>query len=101
MTTGKWIWVCLVALMISRTCGADDASIDNRLVQLEKEIAELKQTRATSAEPTVSSDGKKKGLFSSVDVQFYGYIKADGSYDSSRTTFGLSLIHISEPTRPY
>ncbi len=100
MTTGKWIWICLVALMMSRTCGADDASIDNRLVQLEKEIAELKQTRATSAAPAVSGDSKKKGLFSSVDVQLYGYIKADGSYDSSRTTFGNYVVYVdSEATR--
>ena len=94
MTAGKWIWICLAALVLSRTCSANDASIDNRLVQLEKEIAELKQTRATSAAPAASGDSKKKGLFSSVDVQFYGYIKADGSYDSSRTNPGNFVLYV-------
>jgi hypothetical protein len=85
------MWICLAVLMMSQTCGAD---IDDRLAQLEKEIAELKQAPAPTSGPTASADGKKKGLFSSVDVQFYGYIKADASRDSSRTNPGNFVLYV-------
>src|SRR5690606_34302216 len=79
MRIGRWIWICLAALMMGQVCLAADesASLDDRLAQLEKEIAELKKT-PTSA-PAAAADSKKKGLFSSVDVQLYGYLKADVS----------------------
>lgn len=88
MKTGKWI--CLTALMMGQACLAADgsASLDDRLAQLEKEIAELKKA------PAVTTDSKKKGLFSSVDVQLYGFLKADVSRDSSRATTGNYVLFV-------
>ena len=96
MRIGKCIWICLAALMMVQVCIAADesASLDDRLNQLEKEIAGLKKAPASTA------DSKKKGLFSSVDVQLYGYIKADVSRDSARTTTGNYVLYVdSEATR--
>lgn len=102
MRTRKWIWICLVVLMTGQalSAGADNTPLDERLAQLEKEVAELKTAPASTSGGTASGNSKKKGLFSSVDVQFYGYIKADASRDSSRTTPGNYVVYVdSEATR--
>ncbi|HNY77458.1 MAG: hypothetical protein RBS72_05080 [Sedimentisphaerales bacterium] len=100
MRIGKWTWICLAALMMGQVCLAADesSSLDDRLAQLEKEIAELKKAPASA--PAAAADSKKKGLFSSVDVQLYGYLKADVSRDSSRATTGNYVLYVdSEATR--
>ncbi len=89
----------LAVLMMSQVCGADDGSLNDRLSQLEKEIAELKKAPGAISAST-ASDSKKKGLFSSVDVTLYGYIKADAARDTSRTTTGNYVLWVdSEATR--
>lgn len=98
MRIGRWIWICLAALMMGHVGLAADesASMNDRLAQLEKEIAELK--KAPTSAP--AADSKKKTLFSSVDVQLYGFLKADVSRDSSRTTTGNYVLYVdSEATR--
>jgi len=102
MRTGKWIWICLTVLTLGQVCGAaeDGSSIDDRLAELEREIAEIKQASAPTSGQTASSDSKKKGLFSSVDVKLYGYLKTDVSRDSSRTNNGNYVLWVdSEATR--
>jgi len=84
--------------MMAQVCVAADesTSMNDRLAQLEKEIAELK--KAPTSAP--AADSKKKTLFSSVDVQLYGFLKADVSRDSSRTTTGNYVLYVdSEATR--
>ena len=70
-----------------------EAPLTDRIEALEQEIAALKET-------TGSDKTDKKSLWSSLDVQFYGYIKADASHDSSRTTTGNYVVYVdSEATR--
>ena len=41
----------------------------------------------------------KKPLWSQLDIQLYGYVKADASYDTSRTTTGNYIVYVdSEAT---
>jgi hypothetical protein len=89
-----------------------------RMAGIEKEVAEIgKETKATPAPDTTAPviqatvvntrpakapnapahDGRK-GLWSTLDVQFYGYVKADASYDDSRTNPGNFVIWVDNET---
>ncbi|UCG58319.1 MAG: hypothetical protein JSU70_02200 [Phycisphaerales bacterium] len=47
------------------------------------------------------SDTEKKPVWANLDIQLYGYFKADGSYDSSRTTTGDYTVWVdSEAANP-
>jgi len=84
--------IATLASAVASAPGAE-APLSDRIEVLEKEIADLKQ----------AADGDKadkKSLWSSLDVQFYGYIKADAAHDSSRTTTGNYVLYVdSEATR--
>jgi hypothetical protein len=49
-----------------------------------QKIAEMVQKETT----------KKKPVWSGLDIQLYGYIKADASYDTSRTTPGNYVLYV-------
>lgn len=86
-----------------------DASLQSRIEQLEKQVADLKkeasvqQTPAAPAAPAPAAPKEPpatKSVWSSLDIQLYGYIKGDASYDTSRTTAGNYVMYVdSEATR--
>ena len=90
MRTGKWTWmvvvvvVCLVFQVLAAP--SSGAELNDRISALEKELADLKRD--------AGADGpEKKSLWSSLDIQLYGYVKADASYDDSRTTPGNFVLY--------
>jgi len=46
------------------------------------------------AEMVQKETAKKKPVWSGLDIQLYGYIKADASYDTSRTTPGNYVLYV-------
>lgn len=98
------LWCVLVTaalagvLCLSRTtlaAGPEDPSLQNRIEQLEKQVADLKKEVTVPQEPPA-----RKNLWSNLDVQLYGYIKGDASWDSSRTNPGNYVLYVdSEATR--
>ncbi len=74
---------------ITLGAGTGDMALENtllrqRLDQLDREIQELRDSAALKGEGTQSN----KPVWSNLDVQFYGFLKLDAAYDSSRTTNG-------------
>ncbi len=101
MRTGHWTWIGLVAIV----CVASQASatqgsatpLNDRIGQLEQEVAELKRATASTSG---KDNAQKKELWSTLDIQLYGFIKADAAHDSSRTTSGNFVVYVdSEATR--
>jgi hypothetical protein len=88
------VWVVAVAAMAMQSiCGAQGArellqeneELRERVGNLEEQMAELQKDEAA----------EKKSLWSSLDIQFYGYVKADASYDNSRTTTGNYVLYVN------
>ena len=92
---------------------SENAELKQRVDNLEKELAEIKvmlkqqldtkpapmpagtdKSRLTQADidrilEAVQKDmGQKKPVWSTLDIELYGYVKADASWDSSRVTTG-------------
>jgi len=89
-------------LCLSRTglgAGTQDPSVQERIEQLEKQVAELR-TAPPEVQPTVPKEAPaKKSVWSNLDIQFYGYVKADAARDSSRTYPGNFVLYVdSEAT---
>lgn len=83
---------------------ATDPSLQDRIEQLEKQVADLKKEAAVSATDAASATPKeppaKKSIWSNLDIQLYGYVKGDASYDSSRSYPGNFMMYAdSEATR--
>ena len=89
------VLVSLIVLMNAGTAclAADDvdlvkknAELQQRVEKLDKELQEIKKT---VAERAVSADTPThKPVWSSLDIQLYGYLKLDAAYDSSRIDNG-------------
>ncbi|MBN1359488.1 MAG: hypothetical protein JW993_02800 [Sedimentisphaerales bacterium] len=93
-----------------------NAQLRQRIESLESALAEMNREKVTPVpgNPPVNKTqtpspgaahkkpvpAAKKNVVSSLDLEFYGYIKADASYDSSRTTTGNYVVYVdSEATR--
>lgn len=79
--------LAFVSVAGAADAASENAELKKRVEKLDKELAELKQvisgqSQATEALPT------KKPLWSSLDIQLYGYLKLDAAYDTSRTDVG-------------
>lgn len=89
MRAGKWAWIGLVIVIClasqAQAATREGTALDDRVDQLEREIAALKDGSNVD-------DAKKIGLWSSLDIQFYGYIKTDASYDDSRSHPGNFVV---------
>ena len=77
----------------------ENAQLRQRVENLERQVQDLQtvvgptstaETPGTPAEP----DEGKKPFWSTLDVQFYGYIKADASWDSSRVNTGNFVTYV-------
>jgi cell division protein FtsB len=97
----------------------ENAQLRQRVENLEGALAELNREKTTTRNPPVekapavppnaaekkpapapAGAAGKKNVVSSLDLEFYGYVKADASYDSSRTTPGNFVVYVdSEATR--
>lgn len=86
-------WACIGLVMVACLAGQakatrTDVALDERVSQLEQELAALQNGTGTA-------NGKQKGLWSGLDIQFYGYVKADISYDDSRTNPGNFVVWVN------
>ena len=78
--------VCAAPAADSSDMAGENAELRQKVEKLDKELAELKkavmeQGRATEAQ-------QPRPVLSNLDVQFYGYLKLDAAYDTSRTDDG-------------
>jgi hypothetical protein len=80
--------IALIGLMAGFSLGASagDAALENtllnsRLNQLEKQIQELKQN--TGQQPAGTGTPANRPVWSTLDIEIYGYLKLDASYDTS------------------
>ncbi len=91
MRTGKWTWIGLMVVVClacqAQAARSSGAELNDRISVLEKELADLKRD--------AGSDGTEKhSLWSSLDIQLYGFVKADASHDNSRTTTGNFVLYV-------
>ena len=100
---------------------SENEQLKQRTEKLEQEVAELKkmvaeQAKAPSRAPQESAPVRltdddfkrilelvekgegKNPLWSSLDIQLYGYIKADAVYDDSRVTTGNYILYVDDET---
>ncbi|MBN1974843.1 MAG: hypothetical protein JW787_14480 [Sedimentisphaerales bacterium] len=75
----------------SQGAGTGNMALENtllrqRLDQLDKEIQDLRQSAIQRED--VSGTLEHKPVWSSLDIQFYGYLKLDAAYDTSRIETG-------------
>jgi len=75
---------------IGFAAGSEDLAKENvelrqKLNKIDQELQSLKKTYMDSSETT---DIMPKMVWSSLDIQLYGYLKLDAAYDSSRTDNG-------------
>ncbi|UCC97834.1 MAG: hypothetical protein JSW66_18560 [Phycisphaerales bacterium] len=88
----------LVSLLLltnaaSTALAADNADLAEKNAQLQQRVEkldkELEELRKTVMERTASADAQThKPVWSSLDIQLYGYLKLDAAYDSSRIDNG-------------
>jgi len=69
----------------------ENAALQNRVGNLEKQVQDL-SARTGGGDQQSGTAPAKTPLWSSLDIQFYGYIKADAAYDDSRTSSGNFVL---------
>lgn len=94
------VWAVFVVLTaIGSSCWAqsnadlarENAALQDRVENLEKQVQDLSARVGQEDQPSGTAPGKTP-LWSSLDIQFYGYIKADAAYDDSRTNNGNFVV---------
>ena len=65
----------------------ENEELKQRVEKLEGEVEELKKT-APSGQPGTTADQARMPVWSSLDIQIYGYLKLDAAYDDSRINNG-------------
>jgi len=75
---------CLAAN--SEDLARENAELKRKVEKLDKDLGELKKIVIPQAE--ASGSQSPMIVWSDLDIQLYGYLKLDASYDSSRTTNG-------------
>lgn len=73
----------------------ENAELKNRVSTLEEQVQDLTAALSPEQQSKVdaAADGKKS-IWSKLDVQLYGFIKGDASYDNSRTTTGNYVVWV-------
>jgi len=72
-----------------------NAQLRQRVEKLEKQVEELKTAAEQGPLRPVPGEPEKKPLWSSLDIQFYGYIKGDAAYDTSRVNTGNYVLWVN------
>jgi len=101
MKKTRMLETVLVLTTMSISCWAqgnasltdENAELRSRVETLEKQVQGLAAATGDSDRPS-TQETAKKSLWSSLDVQFYGYIKADAAYDTSRVTPGNYIVWV-------
>jgi hypothetical protein len=90
----KTVWVvAAAAILMQGVCAAQGArellqeneELRQRVGNLEEQVGQLQKEGPAAG---------KNPLWSSLDIQFYGYVKADASYDNSRTVPGNYVLYV-------
>ena len=78
----------------------ENAKLQQRVEQVEQELLGLKRDLAKQATTTSSQKNvaTKNPVWSNLDIQIYGYIKADASYDQLRSTPGNYVVYLNPET---
>lgn len=100
----KVLETILIAAAVSTYCWAqggtdradENAQLRTRVEVLEKQVQDL--TSAGGHDGASAKEATKKPLWSNLDVQFYGFIKADAAYDTSRVTAGNYIVWVNRET---
>ena len=98
--TVVWVTVGVLAI-VSGMCPAkstaelaqENAQLRGRVEKLERQVGALQSAADSGATGGAPATGKKP-LWSNLDVQFYGFIKGDASYDTARTTPGNFVVWV-------
>ncbi len=91
----------LAAVAVGLSCWApasasladENSQLRNRVENLERQVQDLQAVNG-QGQSTVAN-GNKPSLWSNLDVQFYGFIKADAAYDTSRVTSGNYVVWVN------
>ncbi len=75
----------------------ENTQLKDRVENLERQVQDLTTAMDSSGQP-IAKNGNKPSLWSKLDVQFYGYIKADAAYDTSRMTSGNYAVWVNRET---
>jgi hypothetical protein len=106
------LWAILTGGMIGAPCLAqgdpnvtnENAQLRQRVETLEKQVEQLQttvkppaaETAPVPAAPAPELELGKKPLWSTLDIQFYGYIKLDAAWDSSGVFTGDYVLYTRE-----
>ncbi len=111
------MFAAVASLLMNRPCRAqsdpalaeENAQLRQRIESLEEQMDQLRATVGSRqaegeaggpspapARAPAKPEQDKKPLWSSLDVQFYGYVKADAAWDSSRVTTGNYILFVNE-----
>lgn len=108
MTRMIVLFAVATSLMMSIPCRAqseadlakENTELRRRVDNLEEQMEQLKATVGSTqaengaAEQAPRPEEDKKPLWSNLDIQLYGYIKADAAWDSSRVTTGNYIVYV-------
>ena len=94
-----WSMMCLP--VVGEDMARENAELRRRVENLEQQVGDLQDAadpapKAAPRTTTVAPDEARKPFWSSLDIQFYGYIKADAAWDSSRVTTGNFVLFADE-----
>jgi hypothetical protein len=94
---GGWM-LCLPCLGQNNTNAAqENQQLRQRVETLEKQVQQLQATAqpapGVEKAPAPELEPAKKPFWSTLDIQFYGYVKLDAAWDSSRVTTGNYILY--------
>src|SRR5207247_7460741 len=76
-----------------------NAELRQRVEELSGEMDQVKKLLAEKATPIAIQPPTKKPVVGALEMELYGYIKLDASYDTSRISFGDYLRWVESEER--
>jgi hypothetical protein len=101
------LWAVVGSLLMSLPCRAqgdanaaqENAQLRQRVDALEKQVEQLQEKGTAAPAPLPAPAGPeaaKKPFWSTLDIQFYGYIKLDAAWDSAQVTTGDYVLYANQ-----